>query len=117
MKTKEAEKQSRLARGPLLALADRAEIEAFCAHAQKHVRALERGIDRAYGRLIRGQAIAENVETMETEREEIILRMDEALAMLETMADDEGINVDGGIVPEAGFVPESFRNPRAPLPW
>ena len=51
---------------------------------------------------------------METEREEVLLRVDETFAMIEHHTDDEGISASG---PEGAFVPESFRNFRAPLPY
>lgn len=104
---------SRLARGPLLALANRAEFEAFCARACAHVRALARGIDRAYGRLERGQDCAGILEAMETEREEILLRVDEAFAMLEYQQ-DACFGADGDYY---GAIYEPNLNRDAPLPY
>lgn len=102
----------------LTASASRSEIEAFMATAEARIDELDGVIDAGYRRLSRRGAAEQwrAVEALEVDREETILRVEEAFAMLETMTDDEGINADGGCAPDDGFVFESFRNPRAPLP-
>ena len=66
------------------ALAGRAELEAFARRSVERLEVLDSRIDRAY-------AIAERLEA---EREELLLRLDEAEAMVEAQDDDEGFRDD-----------------------
>lgn len=68
----------------LRALSGCAEFEAFGRRTLERLAALDGRIDRAY-------AVAERLEC---EREELLLRLHEAAAMLESQDDDEGFRDD-----------------------
>lgn len=97
----------------IAALASRECVAAFFSHAEARLGELEAVIDEGYRRLRRCKTAGwESIEALEVEREEIILRMDEACAMMEYQQDA----CDDSDANTYAAVDEPSLNPRPPLP-
>lgn len=98
----------------LAALSNRAKLEAFFSQAEARLIELEGLIDAGYERLAGNRMASawEGIEALEVEREEIILRTEEAFAMIEYQQDA----CDGGDRDYYEAVYEPNLNARAPLP-